>query len=171
MDSVTPLQVLNALDELRRDARICKARHFAAADRKLVLHRWCGVPVVLANLFVGSVLVQLQGSQPMPNTSALGLASILIAFLAASLSAIQTFFNFQKAAEGHRSVGNRYLTIMRHAKMAIQRFEDMPEDVAALWQQFDQLHEEYLLINTEAEAFPTSASDLRGALSQPELTP
>ncbi|WP_148714523.1 SLATT domain-containing protein [Chitinolyticbacter meiyuanensis] len=179
------LGALAALEELRRDARICKGRHFAAADRKLTLHRWCGVPVILANLFVGIVLVNLQGGninlsgELDPASLALGgravdalsLISTLLAFCAASLSAVQTFFNFHKTAEGHRAIGNRYIDIARRAKNLLQKQADLPEDVGALWENYTALYEEYRRINVEAEAFPTSHRDLQLALAAPELTP
>ncbi|HSC81922.1 MAG TPA: SLATT domain-containing protein [Chitinolyticbacter sp.] len=176
---------LAALEELRRDARICKGRHFAAADRKLILHRCCGVPVILANLFVGIVLVNLQGGTMSADggldpagfiagsraVDALSLVSTLLAFCAASLSAVQTFFNFHKTAEGHRAIGNRYIDIARRAKALLQRQSDLPDAAAPLWDSYGTLYTEYRQINIEAEAFPTSRSDLKAALGAPELTP
>lgn len=50
---------LALIEELRIDAKLGKGKHFAASDRKLLWHRLCGIPVALANLFVGIVLLNL----------------------------------------------------------------------------------------------------------------
>ncbi|USX18853.1 SLATT domain-containing protein [Oxalobacteraceae bacterium OTU3REALA1] len=199
-----------ALEELRVDSKIGKAKHFNASDRKLFWHRICGVPVILANLFVGIVLVSLQSptqdrvklSPPSisaqlekddpskevngtpalvssdtanhensSSTSALALLSILLAFSAASLSAVQTFFNFHKSSEGHRAIGNRYLHISRQCKALQQKHRDMPFEPDDIWTEYQKLYDEYHQINMEAEAFPTSLADLGKAKKAIEISP
>jgi hypothetical protein len=216
------LGALTAIDELRLDSKIGKSKHFNASDRKLFWHRFFGVPVIVANLFVGIVLVSLQGSQapsavpfvisskpiiseerpvvsvavvePIGSNShltpsvatkqnsahdenrwstenLLGLFSIFLAFGAASLSAVQTFFNFHKASEGHRSIGNRYVHISRQCKGLQQKHRDVPYAPEALWVEYDLLYAEYHQINTEAEAFPTNSDDLNKAKGAAEISP
>jgi hypothetical protein len=213
---------LTAIDELRIDSKIGKSKHFNASDRKLFWHRFYGVPVIVANLFVGIVLVSLQGaktpvttepstvsqvavpgensgnSKPMgqvigSNTSStpaetrknvivteqltgssnnfLGLFSIFLAFAAASLSAIQTFFNFHKASEGHRAIGNRYVHISRQCKGLQQKHRDVPFSAESLWAEYEKLYAEYHQINTEAETFPTNSDDLAKAKAAAEISP
>ena len=48
---------IEALNELREDARLCKNRHFSAGDRKLKYHVYCGIPVMVMTIFTGTVLV------------------------------------------------------------------------------------------------------------------
>lgn len=191
---------LAAIEELRIDSKIGKSKHFNASDRKMLWHRVFGVPVILANLFVGIVLVNLQGapnpthelpatntiSQSTPNstdhaistdkhehstTDILGIISIFLAFGAASLSGIQTFFNFYKAAEGHRAIGNRYVHISRQCKALQQKHRDIPYTPQSLWDEYQKLYTEYNQTNTEAESFTTSASDLEKAKTATEISP
>ncbi|WP_205631440.1 SLATT domain-containing protein [Collimonas fungivorans] len=212
---------LAAIDELRIDSKIGKSKHFNASDRKMFWHRFYGVPVIIANLFVGIVLVSLQGTSPplltplekpskasvsttplnstiaiddqgtsviskntdrMQETPSaephhsipngwLGIFSIFLAFGAASLSGIQTFFNFHKASEGHRAIGNRYVHISRQCKGLQQKHLDVPYSSADLWTEYDKLYSDYHQINTEAEAFPTSPKDLQKARSASEISP
>src|SRR5205823_10450776 len=136
-------------------------RHFAAAERKTFYQTWIGLPVILINVFIGTVLVQFHTTDhppPWASVSATGLA-----FLAASLSSVQTFFNFSKMAEGHRSVANRYLSAMMQCENLLLKLASghlSPEEV---WKQHDRLTAAYIEINVEAEAFPTTAADLRRA--------
>jgi hypothetical protein len=188
---------LSAIEELRVDSKIGKSKHFAASDRKLLWHRLCGVPVIVANLFVGIVLVSIQGTNTNPPPSAsheqvttittkkeditkvapsgpsenLSLLSIFLAFGAASLSGVQTFFNFHKASEGHRAIGNRYVHVSRQCKALQQKHCDIPFSAEDIWSEYLKLYNEYHQINTEAEAFPTSPSDLKKAKGAPEISP
>src|SRR5439155_15770933 len=94
-----------------------------------------------------------------------------LAFLAASLSSVQTFFNFSKMAEGHRSVANRYLSAMMQCENLLLKLASghlSPEEV---WKQHDRLTAAYIEINVEAEAFPTTAADLRRATRRDALVP
>ena len=187
---------LAAIEELRVDSKIGKSKHFAASDRKLLWHRLCGVPVILANLFVGIVLVSIQGTNGTPTFAApqeqvapvtkkeeavkaepllasegLSLLSIFLAFGAASLSGVQTFFNFHKASEGHRAIGNRYVHVSRQCKSLQQNHRDIPFTAENIWIEYSNLYDEYHQINTEAESFPTSPSDLKKAKGAAEISP
>lgn len=181
---------LGVIDELRTDAKFGKRKHFAAGDRKLLWHRLCGVPVILINLFVGIVLLNLQDQitsaalKSAPSTivvaskghetgalraflssDTLALLSIILAFSAASLSAVQTFFNFYKSFEGHRAIGNRYAHLSRQCKALKQKHLDIPFNAEALWKRCEELIAEYNQINIDGEVYPTSAGDLKKACS------
>lgn len=197
---------LAAIEELRVDSKTGKGKHFAASDRKMLWHRIFGVPVIVANLFVGIVLVNLQSTSganeapvssraavasssstsistgpeseksnqpksPLLANEYLSLLSILLAFGAASLSGVQTFFNFHKASEGHRAIGNRYTHVSRQCKVLQQRHRDIPFLAKDLWEEYAKVYSEYNQINTEAEAFPTGASDLKAAKKTVEISP
>lgn len=201
---------LIVIEELRIDAKVGKGRHFAASDRKLLWHRLCGIPVILANLFVGIVLLNLQSqttsavpaaaqlsitnssaasaTPPLPATlqdlsaqrnsirailssDALALISVFLAFSAASLSGVQTFFNFYKSFEGHRAIGNRYTYLSRQCKALQQRHRDIPYNPAIIWQEYDKLLEDYNKINIDGESFPTSPRDFKTAQTTPKISP
>ena len=109
---------IKLIDELRTDAKIGKGKHFNASRRKISSHNRVGIPVVLINIFIGTVMIALLTNKT--NNDFLALIAALLAFLAASLSGTQTFFNFHKVAEGHSSVGNRYLKISRNCKTLLR---------------------------------------------------
>jgi hypothetical protein len=104
------------------------------------------------------------------SSDALALLSVVLAFTAASLSGVQTFFNFYKSFEGHRAIGNRYTHLSRQCKALQQRHHDIPFEPKALWEQHDKLLAEYNQINIDGEQFPTSGSDLKKARSGPQLS-
>jgi hypothetical protein len=157
------------LDELREDAKIGKNKHFNASDRKLKYHYYCGVPVVLINIFIGTVIVSLLLEDQPPSWA--GELTMVLAFTAASLSALQTLFNFHKVAEGHRTIGNRYLDLSRKCKHYIRKQQDIELPTDELWQKAENLRKEYSEINAEAEAFPTNKKDLNMAKNAKEITP
>ena len=160
---------INLIDELRTDAKIGKDKHFNASRRKIRLHNWVGIPVVLINVFIGTVMIALLTNGNKNDN--LAIFSALLAFLAASLSGMQTFFNFHKVAEGHSSVGNRYLKVSRNCKTLLRKHQDIPFTSDALWVEIEEIQEEYLEINIEAEAFPTTDKDLSNARAAKEVTP
>lgn len=160
---------IEALDELRKDSRLCKNRHFAASDRKRRYHIYCGIPVIVMTVFTGTVLVNYL-SKDNPPSWAVPLTTIL-AFLAATLSSLQTFFNFHKAAEGHRAVANRYQDISRRSKHLINKHNDIELNPKSVWNMIDEIRQDYAKINQEAEAFPTCDRDLEFARKRVSLTP
>ncbi|WP_444927177.1 SLATT domain-containing protein [Microbulbifer sp. TRSA002] len=160
---------INLIDELRTDAKLGKSKHFNASRRKICWHNWIGIPVIVINVFVGTVIVALLSDGD--GDKRLAIASAILAFIAASLSAMQTFFNFHKAAEGHSSVGNRYLKISRNCKKLLRKHQDIPFPPENLWHEVEAIQSEYLEINIEAEAFPTNDGDLKRAREAQEITP
>ena len=160
---------IHALDELREHARICKNRHFAAGNRKLKCHVFCGVPVMLMTFLTGTALLHFLFGESHPEWATM--IAIILAFVSSALSGLQTFFNFHKSAEGHRSVANRYQEIARRCRHFIQQQSDMdlcPEEV---WNKVDELRREYAKVNEDAEAFSTNNSDLKKALANVSVTP
>ncbi|MFW0778354.1 MAG: SLATT domain-containing protein [Rickettsiales bacterium] len=168
-DAKTTEGAVQLLDELRTDAKIGKSKHFNASRRKITLNNWIGIPVIIINVFIGTVIVTLLSDGT--DKQDIAILSSVLAFAAASLSALQTFFNFHKAAEGHSSVGNRYLKISRNCKKILRKHQDIPFEPEGIWREAESIQNEYLEINTEAEAFPTSDRDLRKARSAKEVTP
>ena len=158
---------IELIDELRTDAKLGKSKHFNASRRKISFHNCIGIPVIVINIFIGTVIVALLSDE----NKNLAIISAILAFVAASLSALQTFFNFHKSAEGHSSVGNRYLKISRNCKKLLRKHQDIPFSSDALWAEVEEIQNEYLEINIEAEAFPTTNSDLKKAKKAKEITP
>lgn len=160
---------LAILEELRLDSKIGKGKHFSASDRQKRYHNYIGIPAICFNIFIGTVLIAFLTSNF--NNTILSIIAACLSFFSAVLGAVQTFFNFNKNSEGHRSIGNRYLEVSRTCKMLIKQHEDTPFSSEKLWSEVQKLQDKYLLINQEAEAFPTSARDLKEARNSSEITP
>lgn len=165
-----------ALEELQRNSHRCKDRHFFAAARKQNYHRWCGIPTILINSFIAYVLIRLEvlgvaGSTALLPMSTLVILTIFLGFIAAFLSAIQTIYNFQKVADGHSAIANRYLAITRGAQNLIRRHSDLGLNPTELWAKIKGLEQKYEEINTEAAAFPTSAGDYAQTAKKEEEAP
>lgn len=157
------------IEELRTDAKIGKNKHFTAADRSLRRHYQLGVPSILINVLIGTVILSLLTA--MPTAKWLGIAAAILSFAAASVTSLQTLFNFNRLSEGHRSIANRYLQISRECKILLGEVLDRNLEVDELWERVKGLQERYNQINTEAESFPTIESDLEVARKALEVTP
>jgi len=157
-----------ALRELYEDAKIGKNKHFSAGDRHLRYHFLVGVPLVLLNVGIGSMLVKLAD---WPASGWVKQSVAVAAFIAACLGAVQTLFNFNKSAEGHRGIANRYLRISRRCKHLFLQNRDLPLVPEELWRNIGRLRKAYERVNEDAEAFPTRAADLTNALRAESITP
>jgi len=159
-----PAGAIKALTELHLDAKLSKHRHFAAADRKLRYHYLVGVPAIVVNVFVGTILAFFMKDPAAHSWPWVPPLSSVFSFAAATLAALQTFFNFHKSAEGHRTAGNRYLEISRRSRGLVARHADVPFPADQLWKEHEKLLAHYLKVCQEAEAFATAPADFQMAL-------
>ena len=163
-----PDNVVAEVRDLWRVSHLGKDKHFSAAERKARYHTLVGFPVVLMNVLLGSAFLPALAEKPFfdlfVGDGALGVP--LLAFSAALLGAVQTFFNFHKATEGHRSVANRYLYISKESQALVSGSTDGLVGREKLWGDFNSLRDLYHQTNTDAEAFQTSSGDFRKATSK-----
>ena len=160
MPEKTP-ETLLALDKLRRNAHLGKHKHFSAADRSQRFHTYYGVPVVIINMLLGSVLF---ATLSIEITAYMKWVGAILALIAAGFSGMQTFFNYQKTFEAHRRIGNQYLSIARNCERLIAEYIDNIIDLKGLSEEAKRINNDYSKINFDAEAFPTNSSDYREAL-------
>jgi hypothetical protein len=156
-------ETLKELEELRIDARLGKDKHFSAAERTKNFNVIFGLPVIVINVLLGSIFFTELISEGVRET-----IGPILAFLAAALGAIHTFFNFHKSMEGHRSVGNRYIEVSRRCRTLIRGFYDGHVSRPELWKELNKLLILYNSINAEAEAFPTNRRDFERARQKKE---
>lgn len=156
-------ETLAELDELGDNARLGKDKHFFAAERMKHLNIAFGLPVILINVLLGSVFFS-----SVLNEEVKEIVGPALAFLAGTLVAIHTFFNFHKSMEGHRNIGNCYIEIMRRCKIVEKGFRDQKVSDEELWGRLQELTDEYHKINRNAETYPPSKSDYKKALAKRE---
>ncbi len=162
------------LEKLRKNSHLAKHSHFTAAKRSKRSHILIGVPIILINLMLGSVFsYQLINETDIPEYGKLFIT--LTALIGACLSAIQTFFNFQKNHESHRALANRYLVVARECERLIASYQDNIIDLKEVDDQIKSINKDYTKINIDAEAFPTNDRDYQRSLeiqnSKPDDNP
>ncbi len=134
-----------------------KKKHFNAADRKRRYHNLVGIPLFIINVIMLSVIFYLLTDD---QNSWVKYIPLVMALIASILSGFQTFFNFQKQAEGHQRIGYANLAIMKRCDR-LQAYiadgkikdKDIIKAVEDISQQVDK-------INQQAESFPTNTQDL-----------
>ena len=154
---------LTALEDMRNDARIGKHSHFEAAHRKQKYHVRIGIPLVFLNLVVGTLLISVF-QVPLNAQWFLILAGTVLTFSAACLGALQTFFGFEGASNGHRRIGNRYLEVARECFFLSQKLKDDQISIDEIWIRIENLRSTYEQINRDSEFLSTSDQDYQKAL-------
>jgi len=156
-----PDATVRFLEEICRNASLSKYRHFYAASRNKRLNNLIGVPVVIINIALGSVLF-FALSEDLPTI--IKWTGAFLALGAATCSGIQTFFNFSCQFEGHRAIANKYLKIAYECQGLLSRYRDGLIKLEQLSSQLKDIQHIYNLTNEEAEVFPTSEKDYNRAL-------
>src|SRR5690606_11058539 len=102
----------NLTDKLKRikvDCLYGKKNHFNAGDRHEKSHYRIGIPLIVINVLTGSVLFYVLTDGV---TNWIKFVPLFLALVAAILSGFQTYLNLPQKVEGHRRIGNRYLSVM-----------------------------------------------------------
>ncbi|MBB3059487.1 SLATT domain-containing protein [Microbulbifer rhizosphaerae] len=152
---------VEVLEKLRWNAHLCKHSHFRASMRGRNMHVLCGVPIVVINLFLGSLFFSLINAELPDWTKWTGAG---LALITALLGGVQTFFNFKKNYEGHREMGNEYLAIARECERLIALYFDGILDLNHLSRKIEELNERYSNINQRAEEYIVADQVYRRAL-------
>jgi hypothetical protein len=151
---------IEEVQNLRVDALYGKKKHYNAADRKKRYHTRLGVTQVVLNVLLGSYLFGAT-SIAMPN--ALNWVVGILALVSATSAALQTFYNFERQAELHRSIGTRYLAVAKECSRIIAYHRDGAIGATALREQLEQLAQTCNQINADSEKCPTSDQDYEKA--------
>jgi hypothetical protein len=142
----------HVMERLSENARLVRSAHFIAAQRKGRTQKIFGVAVVILNVLIGSGLIEAYSRNP--GQSALVIKTL--AFLAASLAGIQTFFNFQKEVECHTTAGGVYSSINHRLDPVLAEYKTNPATRAQTIEAFKKLNDEYLKANDDArQCIPT----------------
>lgn len=148
------------IQRLKVDALYGKKKHFNAADRKRRARLWLSLPVVVINTALGSLLMTiLEESSP----DLFKWMAAILAIAAAILSAVSTFLDLAKQVEGHRRVGNKYLSVAKQSQRLLAYEVDGLVDNAEMVRRLEHLAELNDDANREAEAFHTNTSDFKRA--------
>lgn len=153
-------QILLVIQKIKIDAAYGKKKHFNAADRKEKKFHIINVTLIVINMVAVSAFfyVVINAGEQLATTIAL-----FINFFAVVLSWLQTYLNYQKVIQGHRRIGNKYLSAMKKCSRLqayltdnVIKSEDIIQLVNELAVQVDQY-------NQEAEEYPTNGIDYKQA--------
>ncbi len=148
--------IIREMLKLLRNSAVAKSAHFHAADRNTRLNTIMNIPVLMINLFLGSVLFfSLTQSIPI---YAKWLGGIL-GFLGATLTIFQSFFKFNKNALMHKRVANSYMVLEREAVLQIRAYEDGVVSINELYDKVVNLQNKYFKVCEEAEVLNTTKKD------------
>ena len=140
-------EIFEAMQKLMHDSQVTRSAHFAAKQRKERTFQIVGVSVVVLNILIGSGLIEAAFAS---NQSAITITIKLLAFLAAALAGIQSFFNFQKAVECHIKSGGVYSSIAHRLNLVMAEYREQPANRPALIGDFKALNDEFLNANDNA---------------------
>jgi hypothetical protein len=131
---------LKKVKELRVDALYGKKKHYNAADRIAKYNFRFSIVSIFINLFLGSILfAYLSNSLPI----AMQWAGAFLSLVAAFLSLLQTFCNYPKVVEGHRSIASRYLEIANECSRLEAYVLDGVMDLNELQEKLERLAKNY----------------------------
>lgn len=142
---------------IRADCLFGKKKHFNAGDRKDRLANWLTIPVVIINVLIGSTLFGLL-KESVPEWTKW--AGAFLAFVAAVLAGLQGYFGLHKAAAGHRTVGTRYLALMKACDMKLAFITDGLLGEGVLRDEVNALATELDSINLDAQSYTTNQTDI-----------
>lgn len=153
---------VEVLDKLRWNAHLGKHKHFEAGNRGRRHHVTFGVPVILINIALGSVLFAFLGDEGVfPQWGKWGGATLTL--VAAGLGSVQTFFNFEKQYMEHRAVGNEYLGVARECERLLALYFDGLLSLQQLSESIERINAEYAKVNARAEGLTVSPKEFLAA--------
>jgi hypothetical protein len=149
--------IYSDMTKLSDDSSVIKSAHFIAAERKGNSQTIFGVCIIVLNVLIGSTLIEAV----IPEKA--GLVIRLLAFLAASLAGIQTFFNFQKVVDCHTKSGDVYSSINRRLGLLMAEYKDETRSRADIIADYKVIRDEYLTANDDGRPCVPTDGDLRKA--------
>jgi hypothetical protein len=154
-----PIEVL--LKELYTKTYIGKCKNYRAAERYKNFKNATGLPGILVNIILGSVLFA-DISKTLPNC--IKWVAAFFSFIAALLGGFQTYFNYQKRLEMHEKLGNDFLFIEHETYKAYQKYTLGKFSTDAILEKYDFLDAKYQQILKKSAGFPTNNNDFKHAL-------
>ncbi|MBM4132535.1 MAG: SLATT domain-containing protein [Nitrospira sp.] len=146
-------KTLELLDTTVSDCDFVATCHYVEAEGDKNQRIRYGVPSLVINIVVGSVLVADLG-KIVPD--AMKWIGALLALASSFLVGIQTFYGFEKAERGHRQLGNKFNRISRALACLKAAYVDKTLDVAEFAKRFELVMKEYEEVCKENEDTPPS---------------
>ncbi len=146
-------KTIELLDATVEDCDFVATCHYIQAERNKNRRIQLGLPALLLNVVIGSVLVADLG-KTVPDT--LKWITAIIALVVSLLVAIQTFFKFDEDEKKHRQLGNDFNRISRRLARLKASWLDKSIPDTQLTTDFGSTMEEYETVCAENEKWPPS---------------
>ena len=121
--------MVSILKAYQTNAHECAALHreeCVVNDRR---HLWLGIPTLCIATVVGSsVFASLASDKP---GTLVVVSTGLLSILAAVLSALQTFLDFSKRAQAHKTAADSYSAIIRNIDLALGKLQQAQSETSA----------------------------------------
>lgn len=150
----------NNIQRIKVDSLYGKKKHFNAAERKQIIHYWIGIPLMLLNIISTSVIFYVITENV---TGIVKYAPLVIALITTILAGFQTFLNIEKSVEGHKRIGNKYLSIMKNCIRLETYIKDKLISNEEIIQKLEMISSNIEEVNVEAESYSTNDSDYKKA--------
>ena len=148
------------IQNLRVDAIYGKKKHYNAADRKEKYHKKLGLIQITLNVILGSYLF---GAAATTVPNALNWIGAILALVSATAAGLQTYYNYERQVELHRSIAGRYLAVIKECSRLIAYHKDKAIEASLLRQQFETLSSVCDQINSDSIKCPTNEEDYKKA--------
>lgn len=144
---------IKILDETINHCDFVATCHYIEAEDNKSRRIRYGVPSLVLNIIVGSVLVADIG-KIVPD--AMKWIGAILALASSFLVGIQTFYGFDKAERGHRQLGNEFNRTSRALACLKAAFADKSLDAQEFAKRFELVMKEYEEVCKENEDTPPS---------------
>lgn len=149
---------IKELEKFRVDCMYGKKKHYNARDRYANYHRNLGIIIVILSAVMGtSIYAALANSHFLAAQVVVGVFTVAIAVL----TALQTWFNFEKRALSHKATADKYLWLKKEAQRMLAYHRDGAKPMQQLQLDIERMAQAAQEI--QKEALETSPGDYEKA--------
>jgi len=149
------VNTIELLDKTVEDCDTVATCHYIQAEGNKNRRIWLGVPALVLNIVVGSVLVANLGAVISDDVK---WATAILSLIVSLLVAVQTFFKFDDEERNHRQLGNDFNRISRCLARVKARWLDKTISDTQFNLDFESAMKEYETVCVQNERCPPSRS-------------
>lgn len=148
--------IIKQLEQFKVDAIYGKKKHYNAADRKRVYHKWTSFLQIALNAISGSALFTVVFGN---GDKAGEVLALVLTIFATILASVQKIGDFENQAQGNAKVADMYLKISKKINLILNCIRDgvlSEEDIVA---KVEEICEEVFQTNELGSQFHTNEKD------------
>jgi hypothetical protein len=150
-------RLLDDARDYQRDAEVVALVHFHMSDVRAWANQIVGGLTVLSAAAVSTGILAVADGSPGHGQK---LAAGILAFVAAVLAGLQSFFKFGVSGEKHRTAGANYLDVKMRLDVFIAEYADAvssasPDAIGAALKELQSVQTQISNLNTAGPGYPT----------------